>query len=80
MPPEQLLQALRQRPFVPFRIHLTDGTVYEIRHPEMVLPGLRAAVIGLASDPAQPLFARTETVALLHIVRLEPLDPSAVAG
>ena len=28
---------LRQRPFTPFRIRLTDGTIHEIRHPEGAL-------------------------------------------
>ena len=28
---------LRQRPFVPFLLCMSDGTAYEVRHPEMVL-------------------------------------------
>lgn len=77
MPPEELLALVRRRPFVPFRIHLTDGTVYEVRHPELVMPGRRAAIIGFPADPDEPLYQRHETVALIHIVRLEPLEASA---
>ncbi len=80
MPPEELLHLLRKRPFVPFRIHLTDGTVFEIRHPEMVMPGVRTAIIGVPADPLVPLYARTEVVSLLHIVRLEPLDSTSTAA
>ena len=36
MPPEALIQRLRQRPFVPFRLHVSDGSLYEIRHPDLV--------------------------------------------
>ena len=31
MPPLELFQALRKRPFTPFAIHVSDGTVYEVR-------------------------------------------------
>jgi hypothetical protein len=78
MPPEDLLQALRKRPFEPFRIHVSDGTVYDVRHPELVMVGRRSAVIGWP-DPSQaePLYERYETVALLPITRLEPIAPPA---
>ena len=74
MPPADLLTYIRQRPFIPFRIHLTDGKTYDIAHPEMVMPGIVSAVIGVPVSPAEPLYGRTETVALRHIVRLVPLD------
>ncbi len=81
MPPEEILQALRKRPFEPFRIHLSDGTVYEVRHPELVMVGRRSAIIGLtAPNQAQPLYDRVETVALLHITGLEPVSPPAQAA
>jgi hypothetical protein len=65
MPPSDLLAMIRKRPFVPFRMHLSDGTVYEIHRPEMVMP-------------TEPLYTRTQTVAMRHVVRLVPLD-SAVS-
>jgi hypothetical protein len=78
MAPEELLAALRERPFQPFRINLTDGRTLDVRHPEMVLAGRRSAVIGLpAPGETEPLYDRRITVDLLHIVRLEPIRPSA---
>lgn len=41
---EDLERRLRTRPFRPFRIHLTDGASYEVRHPEMCLLGRRRLV------------------------------------
>jgi hypothetical protein len=77
MPPMELLRMLRQRPFVPFRIHLDDGTVYEVRHPEMVLVGIASAIVSFP-DPAQPaLFTSWEVVALRHVTRLEPMQAAA---
>jgi hypothetical protein len=75
---EDLLEVLRQRPFQPFRIHVPDGIAYEIRHPELVLVGRSKAVVFFA-DPHQPppAFDKYETVALLHITRLEPIETLA---
>ena len=72
---EDLLEVLRQRPFVPFRIHVTDGIVYEVRHPELVLVGRSRAVV-FFPDPRRPppAFDRFDMVSLLHITRLEPMD------
>jgi hypothetical protein len=67
MPPQDLLQALRKRPFEPFSIHGSDGTLYEVRHPELVLVGLASAVVGVqAAGQPQPVYERYETVALDH--------------
>ena len=80
MPPSELLVFIRRRPFVPFRIHLTDGTTYEIGHPEMVMPGIATAIIGVPVNPAEPVYGRTETVALRHVVRLVPLQTPVQNG
>ena len=80
MPPEDIREKLGQRPFVPFRIVLSDGAACEVRHPELLLLGKRSVVIGLTGNPADTLYDRYVTVALLHITRLEPLDTSAVSG
>ena len=74
MAPEELAAALRRRPFAPFRPTLTEGSTYDIRHPELCMAGRRSAIIGLAA-PGDPdlLFERSVTVDLLHVVKLEPL-------
>jgi hypothetical protein len=75
---EELLAALRERPFQPFRMTLTDGRSLDVRLPEMVLAGRRSAVVGLpAPGDTEPLYDRRITVDLLHIVSLEPLPASA---
>ena len=73
MPPSELLEALRVRPFVPFRLHVSEGATYEIRHPEMMLVGIASVIIAIPADPATPYYQRTETVAARHIIRIVPL-------
>lgn len=81
MPPEDLAQFLDRKPFERFLINLTDGTILDIRHPEMVLLGRRSAVIGISNgDESRPMYDRYVTISLLHINRLEPLGTSKHAG
>jgi hypothetical protein len=80
MSPETILGEIRRRPFVPFRVHESDGTTYEIRHPELILLGPRDAIIGIPRDPAVPLIERHEIVSLLHITRLEPIPVQQGSG
>jgi hypothetical protein len=74
MAPEELRDTLRQKPFEPFRIVLTDGVGYEIRHPDLLWVGQRSAYVGLTGQPGQTFFERSVKVDLLHISRIEPLD------
>ncbi len=82
MPPEDLDELLRKRPFEPFRIQVSDGTFYDIRHPELVMVGVESLVIGVPVVGKKiPLYERTEKVALSHVVKLLPVDePTAKAG
>ncbi len=73
MRPDELIALIRTRPFVPLRIHLSDGKVYEIRHPDQIIV-LRGRVdIGVGADPESGAMERVEHVALVHIVRVEEM-------
>jgi hypothetical protein len=75
MTPEDLRNLLVQPPFAPFRIHLTDGRVYDVRHREMVWVGRRIAVVGVFAPDGY--LDRHDTISLLHIVSLEPIQTAA---
>jgi hypothetical protein len=77
---EDLFNHLRERPFRPFRLVLTEGTVYEVRHPELFMLGNRSVVIGLPRHPTETTYERTTMVDLFHIVRLEPLEAPTASG
>lgn len=44
---QELLSVRNTVPFEPFRIIMTDGRAYEIRHPELLLIGTTASIIGI---------------------------------
>lgn len=77
MRPDDLHEFTRKRPFAPYRIHVTGGQVYEIRHPDQVIVLRSRVAIGVGASDGVP--DRLEHVALLHIVRIEEL-PSATSG
>ena len=80
MAPEDVERKLRGRPFTPFRMFLSDGAVYEVNHPELVLLGRRSLVLGLTGDPQAIHYDRAVDIDLLHIVRMENVEPRSVQG
>jgi len=77
---EELTELLRTRPFVPLRIHMTDGRTYDIYHPDHVLVLRQRVDVGLQPDPATNVLERVEPCSLLHIARVEELPPPTAAG
>ena len=74
MSPEELRDIVKQHPFERFRLVMTDGASYDIRHPDLLMVGQRTLAVGLTAKPGQTLYDRTVKVDLLHVVRLEPLE------
>jgi hypothetical protein len=78
MAPADIRNWLHHRPFAPFRIVTSDGTVYEVRHPDLVMTGLASVIIGYPSEQDPESYSRWDVVSLRHIVRLEP-EEEAIA-
>ena len=74
MRPEELRTLLRRRPFVPIRIHLTDGTVYDVRHPEMALLTRSTVEIGVEKREGSGIADDVVYCSLVHIVRVENVN------
>ena len=47
MTPETIQEHLLRQPFQPFRVFLSDGSAYDVRHPEMALVTRREVIIAL---------------------------------
>jgi len=71
---EQILRLLRQRPFQPFRLHLSSGITHEVRHPELAMVSPSYIVVGVPADETLvPAIRDSVIIALLHVVQVEPL-------
>lgn len=81
MQPAEMQALLRKRPFDPFRLHLDDGRVFEIRYPELNLVTELRFVVGIpdVNDPASGIADHFVRLAWSRITKVEPL-PSPVSS
>jgi hypothetical protein len=63
------------RPFRPFRLVMSSGQTYEVRHPEMAMLTRTDILVGTdVADDGVP--AEFKICSLLHVTAIEPLSPS----
>ncbi len=71
-------ELLRRKPFEPFRLHLTNRTSQEIRHPELALLGFSVVWLHFpAKDSPIPVAESRLIVDLGQIVCINFLPPQA---
>ena len=72
---EEIRNHLRREPFRPFRVYLSNGMSYDVRHPELMAVSRREVVIALevGEDDLPERFAYCDPV---HVTNIEPLDGS----
>jgi hypothetical protein len=70
-------ELLDARPFVPLRIHLSDGKVFEIRHPDFVWVLRSRLDIAVPAEGNGGFVDHVEHCSLLHIVRVEELSAAS---
>jgi len=81
MHPRELIAVQRERPFVPVRVHVSDGSAYDLRHPEMML--VTASLVFIAvrahNGDVPESWVRCDP---LHITRIDPISstPSEPPG
>ena len=76
MRPDDILELLRRQAFFPFRLHLSNGQTFDIRHPEMALVTRAGIVIAIpGTNPNEPYPDHFGIVAPIHIKNIEPLMP-----
>jgi hypothetical protein len=74
MTSQDFQRLLRARPFQPFRIVMSSGERYEVRHPEMAFLMRTKLVLGLDPD-SQGVADDWVMCSLLHITAVEPITP-----
>lgn len=69
---------MRRRPFHPLRIYVSDGSTYDVRHPEMLMVGSREAVV--ATQYIDGIAEEKVFCNIRHIVRIGLLDGADAAA
>lgn len=78
---QKILDLLLTRPFVPFRIELSSGTVHTIRHPDQVMVVGALIFVGVSQENAPgPEYADVAIISLLHVAKVDILQPVATSG
>jgi hypothetical protein len=67
---------LAVRPFRPFRVVISSGQSYEVKHPEVAFVTRSDLVIGIDIEEDE-VPARFKICSLLHVTTVEPLEPAA---
>lgn len=62
---ETIRELIRQQPFAPFKLRMTNGDVFEVRHPEMALVLKTKVIVG---DPEND---HSWICSLLHVASIE---------
>jgi hypothetical protein len=73
MTPDGIRKLLRHQPFKPFRLVMSSGREYEIRHPEMAMLLQNDILVGVdITDNGMP--AEFDICPLLHVASIEPFN------
>ena len=77
-----LLLRLRERPFEPFFLRLTDGRIHQIRHPEQAMVTSRSVIIGIprSEDGPRDEFRDYALVSPLHVIQIDPIAHLPATG
>ncbi len=72
---ESILHWTRKQPFEPFAVQMTDGTRYEVRHPDMIMP-MRGEVFLMALPRANDPNRGDKAIRLsyFHITKVEAME------
>jgi hypothetical protein len=74
MRPEDIRELLDARPFVPFRICLTDGRSYDVPHRDFVMISRTVIDIGVSRQTDTSINDNILRVSPIHVVRVENLQ------
>lgn len=67
---------MKERPFKPFRLVMSSGHAYEVRHPEMALLTKTDILVGIdIEDDGVP--AEFKICSMLHVTAVESIEPTA---
>jgi hypothetical protein len=72
---ERILKLLKQQPFQPFRLVLSNGHTHDIRHPELAWVSPYFILVGIPDPDADAPNAIIDDimVSMIHIVEVEPI-------
>jgi hypothetical protein len=80
MTAEELIELLAERPFKALPLHLSDGRIRDIRHPEMAIVAEDSIAVGVPRDENSRRAYKITPCSIQNIAEVEPLDATKPAG
>jgi hypothetical protein len=77
MTPEAIDRELNRDPFIPVRLHLTDGTFVDVLNPGLTFIAHGALYVARTDRPHTRIMDAFRLISLRHVVRVELLEPTA---
>ncbi len=74
--PEDIRDYLFRAPFEPFRLCLSDGAAFDVRHPEMCLLSRATVYLGRPAPDSPGVADGVTQIALVHVTRIESANGS----
>jgi len=68
----EFIELLKQKPFIPLRIHMSGGVTYDIFHPDNIIVTHSRIDIGRSAEPGG-VVDRVDHCSLLHVIRVEEI-------
>lgn len=68
-----LIARIGRRPFEPLRLYVSDGSHYDVRHPEMVTLMRGTVLVATAAEPS-PIVTYLDPI---HVTRIQVLSATA---
>ncbi len=76
MSPVELIRRVRSQPFEPFKLHLSDGSSYDVPHPDFIT--ISRTMVFVAVNPGgDDVPEKVIWCDPIHIARLEPLKDTS---
>ena len=72
MKSEELIELLEERPFLPLRLHMSNGRIHEVRHPENAIVGEGIVALAVLHEGSE--LPRIRLVSIAHINEIEPVS------
>jgi hypothetical protein len=77
VPQRDAMAFVHEQPFRPFRVRMTSGRMFEIRHPEMLRVGMNSMIIFTFISDNADLYDGWETVSLMLVESVTHLETTA---
>ena len=73
MPPQEIKKYVDMRPFIPFRLYISDGSSMDVPEPMACYIDKLHVEVGVGFDAATGLYEKSIWVAPNQVTRIEPM-------